>query len=118
MLKLKTLKPRGEENNVRAKNPDHFRTEAYAKPREYIHSRGKTGWKKKKIRHCKGAFVEAIWRALLQPREVQKAEETLVRGCAKLKMKNFLCLKNDLLERKKREQDMAGLGNYSKSTRI
>lgn len=56
--------------------------------------------KKNKIRHCKGAFVEAIWRALLQPREVQKAEETLVRGCAKLKMKKFLSLKNDLLERK------------------
>lgn len=73
---------------------------------------------KKKIRHCKGAFVEAIWRALLQPREVQKAEETLVRGCTKLKMKNFLCLKNDLLERKMREQDMAGLDNYSKSARI
>lgn len=103
MLKLKTLKPRGEENNARAKNPDHFRKEAYAKPQEHIHSRGKTGCKKKKkLGIAKGAFVEAIWRALLQPREVQKAEETLARGGAKLKMKNFLCLKNDLLERKMR----------------
>lgn len=61
-----------KEYNRRAKNLDHYIKEAYAKSHEYIHSKGKAGCKK--IRHCKGVFVEAIWHTLLQPRKVQKAE--------------------------------------------
>lgn len=117
MLKLKTLKPRGEENNVRVKNLDHFRKEAYAESREYIHSRGKTGWKKK-LGIAKERLLRPYGAHCYNLERFRRQKETLVRGCAKLKMKNFLCLKNDLLERKMREQDMAGLGNYSKSARI
>lgn len=62
-----------KEYNRRAKNLDHYIKEAYAKSHR-VHTFKRESWPQKKIRHCKEVFVEAIWRTLLQPRKVQKAE--------------------------------------------
>lgn len=78
-----------KEYNKKAKNLDHYIKEEYAKSHR-VHTFKRESSLQKKISHCKKAFVEAIWRTLLQPRKVQKAEQTLVRVSDKLKMNSFL----------------------------